>query len=98
VRAFAEAYHEEQFVQQVVGQIPWGHNVRLLDLVKDQEERLWYAQQTIESDGGCCARVLRRLGDNCASTCCTNHNDCVDNVLAVCSQKCEHREEEVLCQ
>jgi predicted nuclease of restriction endonuclease-like (RecB) superfamily len=49
MRAFAEAYPEEQFVQQVVGQIPWGHNVRLLDLVKDQEERLWYAQQTIEN-------------------------------------------------
>jgi predicted nuclease of restriction endonuclease-like (RecB) superfamily len=30
MRAFAEAYEEEQFVQQVVGQIPWGHNVRIL--------------------------------------------------------------------
>lgn len=26
MRAFAEAYSEEQIVQQVVGQIPWGHN------------------------------------------------------------------------
>jgi predicted nuclease of restriction endonuclease-like (RecB) superfamily len=49
MRAFAEAYPEEQFVQQVVGQIPWGHNVRLLDMVKSPEERLWYAQQTIEN-------------------------------------------------
>lgn len=48
VRAFAEAYSEESFVQQVVAQIPWGHNVRLLDLVKDPLERLWYAQQTIQ--------------------------------------------------
>ena len=25
MRAFADAYADEQFVQQVVGQIPWGH-------------------------------------------------------------------------
>ena len=49
MRAFAEAYPDEQFVQQLVGQIPWGHNVRILDMVKSPEERLWYAQQTIEN-------------------------------------------------
>ena len=49
MRAFAEAWRDEAIVQQVVAQIPWGHNVRLLDMVKDQEERLWYAQQTIEN-------------------------------------------------
>jgi predicted nuclease of restriction endonuclease-like (RecB) superfamily len=48
MRAFAEAYPDEQFVQQVVGQIPWGHNVRLLDMVKDPEVRLWYACKAIE--------------------------------------------------
>ena len=47
MRAFAEAWPEEPIVQQVVAQIPWGHNVRLLDYVKSSEERLWYAQQTI---------------------------------------------------
>ena len=31
MRAFAEAYPNEQIVQQVVGQIPWGHNIRILD-------------------------------------------------------------------
>jgi predicted nuclease of restriction endonuclease-like (RecB) superfamily len=41
MRAFSEAWPEGPIVQQVVGQIPWGHNVRLLDLVKDREERLW---------------------------------------------------------
>jgi predicted nuclease of restriction endonuclease-like (RecB) superfamily len=45
MRAFAEAYSEEEFVQRVVGQIPWGHNLILLDRVKDDGERLWYAQQ-----------------------------------------------------
>jgi predicted nuclease of restriction endonuclease-like (RecB) superfamily len=45
MRAFAEAYSGEEFVQRVVGQIPWGHNLILLDRVKDDGERLWYAQQ-----------------------------------------------------
>ena len=48
MRAFAEAYPDEQIVQQLVGQIPWGHNVRILDYIKDPQERLWYTQQTIE--------------------------------------------------
>jgi hypothetical protein len=38
--AFVETWPNESIVQQVVGQIPWGHNVRLLELVKDHEERL----------------------------------------------------------
>lgn len=48
MRAFAEAYSDEQFVQQVVAQIPWGHNVRILDAANDPAEREWYARQTIE--------------------------------------------------
>ncbi|MBD2261030.1 PDDEXK nuclease domain-containing protein [Pseudanabaena sp. FACHB-2040] len=49
MRAFADAYSEEQIGQQLVGQIPWGHNVRILELVKNPEERLRYIQQTIEN-------------------------------------------------
>ena len=41
MRAFAEAYSDEAIVQQLVGQIPWGHNIRLLDMMKDPEARLW---------------------------------------------------------
>jgi predicted nuclease of restriction endonuclease-like (RecB) superfamily len=48
MRAFAEAYPEEPIVQQVVGQIPWGHNTILLDKLKSPEERFWYARQTVE--------------------------------------------------
>lgn len=48
MRAFSEAWPEEAIVQQVVGQIPWGHNIRLLDLVKDRGERLWYAKAAID--------------------------------------------------
>ena len=35
MRAFSEAYPEEQFVQQVAAQIPWFHNCLLLDTVED---------------------------------------------------------------
>lgn len=49
MRALAEAYPDESFVQQVVAQIPWGHNVRLLDSVKAPAEREWYLRQTIEN-------------------------------------------------
>jgi predicted nuclease of restriction endonuclease-like (RecB) superfamily len=47
MRAFAEAYPDAAIVQQVVGQLPWGHNIRLLEHVKEPQERLWYAQQAI---------------------------------------------------
>ena len=49
MRAFAEAYPDEQFVQQAVAQIPWGHNVRILDAVNDPVKREWYVRQTIEN-------------------------------------------------
>ena len=32
MRAFVEAYPEDEFVQQAVAQIPWGHNVVLEEL------------------------------------------------------------------
>jgi len=48
MRAFAELYPNKAFVQQVVAQIPWGHNVRILDYIKNPAEREWYLRQTIE--------------------------------------------------
>jgi predicted nuclease of restriction endonuclease-like (RecB) superfamily len=49
MRSFAETYTDEQFVQQAVGQIPWGHNVRILDKVKDAKQREFYIHKTIEN-------------------------------------------------
>ena len=49
MRAFAEAWQDEQFVQQAVAQIPWGHNTVLITKLKDFTERAWYARQTIEN-------------------------------------------------
>lgn len=45
---FAETY-EIQFVQTLSAQIPWSHNVALLDKVKDNDTRIWYMQKTIEN-------------------------------------------------
>jgi predicted nuclease of restriction endonuclease-like (RecB) superfamily len=47
MRAFAEAWPDEEFVQQVVGQIPWRHQCVLLDKVKPPELRRWYLEQTL---------------------------------------------------
>ena len=48
MRAFAEAYPGEQFVQEVLAQVTWYHNITLLEKIKDPTERAWYIQQTIE--------------------------------------------------
>jgi predicted nuclease of restriction endonuclease-like (RecB) superfamily len=49
MRAFAEAWPELSIVQQLVAQVPWGHCVRLLDYVKNRNEREWYIRKTIEN-------------------------------------------------
>ena len=48
MRLFAETWTDGQFVQQVVAQIPWGHNLEILTKVKSREEREWYARAVIE--------------------------------------------------
>jgi predicted nuclease of restriction endonuclease-like (RecB) superfamily len=49
MRAFAEAWPADEFVQQAAAQIPWFHNCTLLDKVKDGRTREWYIQKTIEN-------------------------------------------------
>lgn len=49
MRALANAYADEQIVLQVVAQIPWGHNQILLNKLDTQEQRLWYARETVEN-------------------------------------------------
>lgn len=48
MRAFAQTYPDISFVQTVSAQMTWSHNIALLDRLKDEKERLWYAQQAIE--------------------------------------------------
>lgn len=45
----ANTYPDEEFVQQAVAQIPWGHTVVLLDKFLDDTVRNWYINKTIEN-------------------------------------------------
>ncbi len=38
------------YVQQLVSQIPWWHNVIIISKVKEQDEALFYVQQTIQNN------------------------------------------------
>ena len=46
---FAKEYPDFAIGQQVVAQIPWGHNILLLQKLTSLEGRLWYANKTIEN-------------------------------------------------
>ena len=37
-----------EFVQQAAAQIPWGHNIVILDKLQTENERIWYIEQTIQ--------------------------------------------------
>jgi predicted nuclease of restriction endonuclease-like (RecB) superfamily len=45
---FAKEYPDLAIGQQVVAQIPWGHNILLLQKLEAIQDRLWYAHKTIE--------------------------------------------------
>ncbi len=57
MRALAKAWPEGSIVQQLAAQLPWFHTCTLLEKVKDENERLWYAQQAIAN--GWSRNVLR---------------------------------------
>lgn len=46
---FSATYSDREFVQQVVAQIPWGHNIVLLDKISDIDERKWYIKKSVEN-------------------------------------------------
>lgn len=48
MRSFAAVWDNEEFVQRLVGQIPWGQNITLITKIKDREEREWYARKIVE--------------------------------------------------
>ena len=48
MRAFAEAWPEEAILQQLVAKLPWGHNLRVLDRIKDRSTREWYLRAALE--------------------------------------------------
>jgi len=48
MRAFAEAWPDAEFVQAVLAQLPWYHQLALLDKLPGAETRRWYAAKAIE--------------------------------------------------
>ena len=48
MRAFAEAWPDALFVQEVLAQLPWYHQLALLDKLPGPQTRSWYAAQAIE--------------------------------------------------
>lgn len=47
MRAFAEAWPDEAFVQEVLAQITWYHNITLVEKLADPDIRRWYANAAI---------------------------------------------------
>ena len=43
---FYHSYKDDKVLRQLVAEIPWGHNLVLLNTVKDPAERKWYIIQT----------------------------------------------------
>lgn len=48
MKQFAATYPDLAIGQQVAAQIPWGHNMVLLDKVDTLEKKLWYTRNTLE--------------------------------------------------
>jgi len=48
MRAFAEAWPEAEFVQAALAQLPWYHQIALLDKLADRDARRWYAAKAVE--------------------------------------------------
>jgi predicted nuclease of restriction endonuclease-like (RecB) superfamily len=52
MRNFADKYRDPEIVKQSVSQLPWGHLLRLLQLVKDASARRWYVHACIREGWG----------------------------------------------
>ena len=51
MRSLAEAWPEEEILQQLVAKLPWSHNVRVLDRIKDRRTREWYLRAALNTAG-----------------------------------------------
>jgi len=50
MRAFAEVWPKIEFVQEVLAQLPWYHQLALLDKLENADSRTWYAHKAIENN------------------------------------------------
>ena len=71
---FSETYSDREFVQQVVAQIPWGHNIVLLDKVADMDERKWYIKKSAEN--GWSRNILVHQIESKLTYCATSNKLC----------------------
>jgi len=49
MRAFAQAWQDLSIVQAALAQLPWYHNIALIEKLDNPDERLWYARQAIQT-------------------------------------------------
>lgn len=49
MRKLAEDYPDFEFVQEVLAQITWYHNIILMDKIKDIEKRKWYIAEAVKN-------------------------------------------------
>lgn len=49
---FAKAYTDNSILQQLVAKLPWGHNIVLLQHLKDINTRTWYATESLKNGWG----------------------------------------------
>jgi predicted nuclease of restriction endonuclease-like (RecB) superfamily len=48
MRSLAEAWPDDEILQQLGADLPWGHNLRVLDRIKDRPTREWYLRAALE--------------------------------------------------
>lgn len=49
MRRFYQEYQENIILQQLVAEIPWGHNLLIMNKIKDSQEKEYYIKATIET-------------------------------------------------
>lgn len=63
MRAFAQAWPDRSIVQGIIAQLPWAHNIALLEKLEDDKTRLWYANMAVQdgwSQPILCLQIDRR--------------------------------------
>ena len=66
-RFYAFYASQEEFVAQLVRQIPWGHNILIFQQIKDHNKALWYVRKTNE-DYNAALEEIEQLMDARADT------------------------------
>lgn len=49
MRKYYKECSANQFVQTASAQIPWSHNILILDKIKNDEQRIWYMSETLKN-------------------------------------------------